>query len=678
MEDFASDLLAPKPAKQAPTAPVQQPRGINMGAVSDTAKMVPEYAAGGALGLVKGIADYGVGTAQAVANLPFMPEGAKSAMNSYMQMREDAYRSAVPNAQDSVEISRAFGRAIPAIGMTQSQAAPSLVGRMAQSAKVGGLSAAMTPYENDPDNFWLGKGIQTGIGTALAFAAPAVIEPMFRGLAATVNGLASKFKGAAKTMTGQTSQSSVANQLKIELQKENIDFDNLSKEVRNGLVEEARRALKAGVDLDPAAVARLAKAESQGIKLTQGQATRNPLAWSREQNLARTEAGQDIAERFTQQNRALVEGMDDRVLRTGAESVDPYDVGRANISSLRDTDKAMRFTVDGAYAVAKDHLGRAAPMDASTFSRQANLSLDDGMLGAYLPAEVRTILNDVSSGKIPFNVNTAVQIDRVMSAAQRTAGPGSPQSMAIGKVRDALNNAPIADNVGEAAKGAFDAARGLAKQRFDVLDATPAMKAAVEPGAKIAPEKFIEKYVISPSASIDDVSALMKQLGPSAKMQMQGQIMDYLRTQATSGASAETAKFSQAAFKRALNRIGDRKLELVFGKSVAKGLRSTQSVAELVQVDPIASGVNRSWTTPAAIDFFDRVGQMPVVGALMGKPGDLYRGYLSGQALNNPLGTPQQLGQAVLPEDLLRRIVPRVGMLGAPLGAAGAAGVVNQ
>jgi hypothetical protein len=60
MEDFASDLLAPKPAKQAPTAPVQQPRGINMGAVSDTAKMVPEYAAGGALGLVMRLLNEGV------------------------------------------------------------------------------------------------------------------------------------------------------------------------------------------------------------------------------------------------------------------------------------------------------------------------------------------------------------------------------------------------------------------------------------------------------------------------------------------------------------------------------------------------------------------------------------------------------------------------------------------
>ncbi len=658
--------------KQAPSAP--QSSGINVGAVADTIKALPQYAAGGALGLVKGVADYAVGTAQNVANLPFMPDSAREGMSNYMAARERAYREAAPDAQDSVRIGQVAGNAIPVLAAAQSQPAATLLGRMAQSGKIGGLTSALTPYEGDPENFWLGKGIQTGIGGAIAFAAPAIVEPLFRAGSAAVNSLASKAKGMMQTLSGKTSPAAVEKQLEIELKREGLDWSKFSDGVRQGLLDEARKALKAGSALDSQAVARLATAKGEGIDLTQGQATRNPLAWSREQNLARTEPGQPIADRLTQQNAQLVRRLSDRV--PPGQSTDPYDVGTGLVGSLQATDTAIKGPIDAAYTAARDSLGRAAPMDAATFSKQANLALDDGMLGSYLPGEVRSILNGVSSGQIPFNVNTAVQMDRVLSAAQRSAGQGSPQSLAISKVRDALNSAPIENGLGEDAKRMFDAARGMAKDRFATLDATPAMKAAVEGG--VAPEKFVEKYVISPSASIDDVGALMKQLGPDAKMQLQAQVMDYLKRQATSNATDETAKFSQAAFKRALERVGDRKLTAIFGEQTAKSLRNLQRVAEMVQVDPVAAGVNRSWTAPAAMDFLDQASKLPLVSALSGKPGDIYRGYLAGQALNMPLGTPGQQGMGPVSEDLLRRLAPRFGMLAAPVGPGIAAGLLNQ
>jgi len=681
MEDFASDLLNSKPRQTAqpvaaPAAP--SPSGINRQAAMDTLRMVPNYAAGGALGMVKGIADYAVGAAQNLANLPFMPNAAAEGVNSYIAMRNEAYRDAAPNVQNSVAVGRVAGNIIPTLAAAQSAPASSLMGRMAQSGKIGAASAFLAPQEGvDPNEFWLSKGLQAGIAGTISFAAPALLEPVFRGLGAAVNAVGAKIKGTTATLTGKTSDAAVREQIRIELQREGVDWNNFSEGLRNSLTEEAKKALKAGGELDPQSLMRLAKGKQFGVELTQGQVTRNPLAWSREQNLARTEPGQDIATRLTEQNSALVGQLDQRVQATGAKSTDPYDVGTATIAALKARDTAIQGPINAAYASARDNLGRAAPMDVATFSRQANLALDEKMLGSSLPPEIRSILNDVSAGKIPLTVNSAVQMDRVMSAAQRKAGQGTPEAMAIGEVRKALNSAPIADNVGVDAKTAFDAARDLAKKRFDLLGKTPAMADAVEPGARLAPEKFVEKYVISNSASIDDVTALMKQLTPDAKMQLQGQVMAYLRDQAINNAPSEVAKFSQSAFKKALDRVGDRKLQVIFGDNGAKQLRTLQEVGALTQVDPIAAGVNRSWTTPAAIDFLDRTSKMPVVGALMGKPGDLYRGYLAGQALSNPLGTPQSLGTGVLPESFLQRLQPRIGLLGAPLGVGAAASLIQ-
>ena len=60
--------------------------------------------------------------------------------------------------------------------------------------------------------------------------------------------------------------------------------------------------------------------------------------------------------------------------------------------------------------------------------KAANDALDAGQFGHYLPAQIRNLLNDVSTGTVPLNVNTAVQIDSVLlplllrRAASRTHG----------------------------------------------------------------------------------------------------------------------------------------------------------------------------------------------------------------------------------------------------------------
>lgn len=678
MEDFANDLLGPKqPLPSAPVAPTQR-NGINMPAVLDTLRAVPEYAAGGVLGLSKGVADYAVGSVQNIANLPFMPDAAAQGVSNYISARNQAYANAVPNAQNSVQVGRVAGNILPTLAAGQASPSPTLLGRMAQSGKVGAVSSFLSPYEGDPKDFWLSKGLQTGLSGALAFAAPVVLEPVFRGLSSAVNAIASKVKGTAATLTGKASDAAVEGQIRIELQREGVDWSALSGEIRASLTDEAKRAIKNGGKLDPDALTRLAKAKQFGIDLTQGQATRNPLAWSREQNLARTEPGQDIAARYNEQNSKFIGELDNQIGVRGGGASDPYDVGKTVIKSLESADRSLKKPVDQAYTTARDHLGRAAPMDVAEFSRQANLALDEKMLGSSLPPNIRDILNNVSLGKYPLNVNTAVQMDQVMSAAQREVGKGTPAWLAISEVRKALNGAPIADNVGADAKAAFDFARGLAKKRFDVIEKTPALADVVDEGTRLAPEKFVEKYVISNSASVDDVGALLKQLDPSAKMQMQTQILAYLKDKATSSANSEVAKFSQSAFKSALDRVGDRKLALIFGEESAKRLRDLQTISAIAQADPVAAGVNRSWTTPAAVDFFDRLSKIPGIGPLMGKPQDLYRGYLAGSALNFPLGTPQGLGAGILSESFLARLQPRVGMLGAPIGAGVAAGLIQQ
>lgn len=681
--DEVDELLGSAPQALPKRVLAQPGAPINMGAAIDTMKMLPQYAAGGALGLVKGVADYGVGAAQNLANLPFMPDAAARGVDQYIQTRNQAYQNAAPYEQ-SVAIGRLAGNVAPLLPLI-GRSAPSLLGRMTQSGKVGAASSSLIPYEGDPDNFWLAKGIQTGLGGALAFAAPVVVEPLVRAGAAAVNALAGKVKGVTRTLTGQTSESSVTGQLRVELERSGVDWSQVPQTVRDGLVAETQRALKAGTDIDPQAIARLATARTEGVDLTQGQATRNPLAWSREQNLARTEPGQQLAERFTQQNAALVGGMNQRVAQTGAATTDPYDVGSAALTTLRSQDATARGGVRSAYDEFRSAAGAQARVPTDVIEPATRRLLRE-FGDTNVPSSVTSRMQEYGMlGGQPTRAFTLGEADDLLKLINNNRGtPGSPQSVAMSRldrtVKDAIDQMAESHALGGPAAELLGTARAAASARFANLRETPALADAVDLSQRLAPEKFVEKYVISPSASVDDVTALMRQFdgNPSARMQIQGQVMDYLRRQAINNATDETAKFSQAAFRRALDRIGDRKLNVLFGDVGAKSLRNLQSTAALTQVDPVAAGVNRSWTAPAALDFMDQMSRFPVLGAVAGKPSDIYRGYLSAQALNQPLGTPQQLGQGFLSEEMLSRLVPRLGLLSGPLGPLTASGLLSH
>lgn len=71
-------------------------------------------------------------------------------------------------------------------------------------------------------------------------------------------------------------------------------------------------------------------------------------------------------------------------------------------------------------------------------------------------------------------------------------------------------------------------------------------------------------------------------------------ILSHLKEKALSGASDEIGKFSQSAFNKAINQIGERKLALFFSPDEMAQLRMTGRVASYMQNQPVGSAVNNS------------------------------------------------------------------------------------
>jgi hypothetical protein len=377
-------------------------------------------------------------------------------------------------------------------------------------------------------------------------------------------------------------------------------IQDIPKQQYDALRKQVNDALNKGTKLDAAALLRKSDFKAAGMEPTLGQITRDPTQYAREVNLRGVAGvGDPLMARFHAQNQEL----QNQIGSFAKGASDKVTAGEKLAASLAQKDAQLKGNVNQAYSAARDSLGRAAPMDAAEFSRAANLALDDGMLGHYLPAEVRNMLNGVSAGKIPFNVNTAVQMDTVLSAAQRSAGQGSPQSLAISKIRDALNSAPIESAVGEDAKKMFDVARGMAKERFSLHDAIPALKAAAN--GETAADDFVRKFVLNAPAK--EVQRMAGILDSTARQEARSQIGATIERAAFGENLAGDKAVAPERLAKALRDIGDQKLSAFFTNSEVDQMKRLARIAAYKSSLPSTAAVNSSNTAATAVNLASRL-----------------------------------------------------------------------
>lgn len=538
---------------------------------------------------------------------------------------------------------------------------PALAGRgAAQGAAVASLQPVL-----DTDNFGTQKALQIGSGAV----GGAVLTPVAAKAGEAILQAGSRLTNPARSGTFTVEQIRQIDDYVAQALKSNgiKDLNEVPQAMIETLREQARSALRAGQKLDPASLARKADFDAVGIQPTVGQLTRDPMQYARERNLRGVEgAGEKLTQRFSEQDRLL----NDRLGGFGAAQAPEADVaGNALIRALQAADEPKKAAVTQAYQAARDATGRYANVDVPGFSKSANDALDSQMLGRFLPAEVKGLLNDISSGNLPLNVNNLVQVDSVMSSAQRAARAKGDEAaaLAIGQVRDALNKADIESAAGAQAKTAFDAARDMARQRFASIENTPALKAALD---GVDPDKFVRKYVIN--GSTNEVNALAKMLDPEAQKVARGQIAEYLRSKAFGANVTGDKGFSQEAYNKALNDLGTNKLAALFAPDEIAQLKALGRVAGYIHSQPSGSAVNNSNTAGAAMNLLSslsgKIGSYPGLNLLR----DSVRQYSAEKFANNALTGQLPKQASDLPPEVKNRLLSLIAPL--QIGFASAVG----
>lgn len=499
-----------------------------------------------------------------------------------------------------------------------------LLPSIANGAKQGLFQALMQPVTSQGSFLW-NKGMQEAVGAAAGGTVGAALHAL-----KPVWGLArDKFGQLFRDADQPTQQAANTKIVDEAMQAAGADPAKMDPNLYGAIKQEVGDALKVGAEPDPKIMANRADAAALPvpIQLTRGQASRDPMQFSWEVNNSKLQgAGQPIQARLQEQNRQLIDNLN--VL--GAERAPTtFDASQKIIGTIEALDAKAKGAVDEAYKAVRDSAGRPALMDQGAFQAAARDSLEQGQLTEFVPETIKKQYNALALGQLPLTVDTMQALDRVWSAEQRAA-TGSAKA-AIGKLRDALNSAPVSDALGQESIQAYQAARELARQRFAMIEANPAYKAVTE---GVEPDKFFQKYV--QGANVSDLAGLKKLVGPNNTAMLQDTLVGNLKKIALNKASDDNGVFSQAAFNRVLqDPVQAPRLQELFKDAPEKlgTLYRIGRVAENVVAFPKGHSVNTSNTAPTVANIVRDIAKSEAGSALWNLvPGGKAIRHITGEA----------------------------------------------
>lgn len=432
------------------------------------------------------------------------------------------------------------------------------------------------------------------------------------------------------------------------IKRAGVNLEKLPYEVKTSILKDVNEATKTGKELSPDAIRRLADYKMTGLTPMSSSLTLNPAEVTAQRNLAKMSANskdpavQQLANLQRDNDIKLISGLN----TLGASADDAATAGSKLINALNVKDAATKKVIDSYYQQARETTGRSAKLDPSTFTQNANNMLDDSLLGGKISNDVRNKLNSIATGKMPFTVDVAEQFKTNIGTLQRNSSDPA-ERLALGKIREALDNTPLLDGQGKSAVDAFNKARSANRNYMNIVEKTPALK-AVRDG--VEPDKFVQTYILGSGgkSNIADVKNLRESLkdNKQAVETVRGQMLSFLKSKATGGNADEVANFSPSGYNSALKNIGDEKLNLFFTPEDIKMLKAIGRVSSYEKFQPSGSAVNNSNTSAALFTaMIDKVANSPIIrkiplgGALISDPAkDMAVAIQSRNALNPTKG----------------------------------------
>lgn len=455
-----------------------------------------------------------------------------------------------------------------------------------------------------------GGSVREAGGDAPAQVGAAVVGTVLGGLAP---GAASGAANRVQALVRRPDPLQLEGRISLALRESGVDWQAVPQAIRSQLVQDVRKATATGAELNNDALRRLADFRLTGTTPTRGMLTLDPVQITREQNLAKIGANtadaelQGLARLQNQNNTALIGNLNN----LGANRGDTLRAGETVTSSILGRQAGLRNAEQAAWDAAKSSPGYRMPVSAGPLN-QINAALGDEGLMPFMNPTISRYMEAFQTGQQPF---TPQAYRNLQSMLAREVAKGGNEGAAASLAQRILAQSDIAPagfstapgsvvtqgtaSAMRAADGAVDdsisavnAARRATRNAYAFEDSSPLVRSVLSGGATSDPQRIAQRYVIGGTAN--ETAELLQQVGPQNLPVIKEAILSHLKARALSDHADEVGKFSQSAFNKALNNIGERKLALIFSPEELTALRANARVASYMQAQPVGSAVNNS------------------------------------------------------------------------------------
>ena len=344
------------------------------------------------------------------------------------------------------------------------------------------------------------------------------------------------------------------------------------------------------------------------VRLMGPQASQDPVALSDLYD-QRGVPGSRVPELMQQQNRDLIENTD---LIRDTVAPDVYSTRKIEaseniIDAYREMDAGKRQEISAAYQALKDENGGQFPVDGATIAQKAFDALGKELKTEYVSSAIKRQLRAFQRGEpMTFEQFEAMRTNLAaeIRAAQR-AGDGNAE-MAASIVRGEMEKLPMSPGTGENLKGLADAARALAKARFDMLKKDPAYKAieAAEDASinqKLPADKFYEKFVLNGAQR--NLQTMIETFGENSPVHQEIRAGTMFHLKERAGIDSENrGNFTQAGYNKALEKLDrSNKMGTIFDAEGQRLTRALGNTAFRIQFQPKGSFVSNPNTVVGLI-----------------------------------------------------------------------------
>lgn len=469
----------------------------------------------------------------------------------------------------------------------------------------------------------------------------------------------------------------------------------VSDTTRKQLVAQATKNLQKGKEVDAVAAIRKSLLDREGVKGTQAQVS--GTGWTSERELAKRGDNNPLNEKFVEDNSVLTSKWESLADETGARPTDNTTAMESTFQTLRQGDEAAQADISAKYNAAREMSGNDLPLNHMRFIDQASRQIEADGMGPFIPPSITKVFKQMfdTPNNARFTYDKSETLIKILNAEYKKAdraGDGNVKSV-IGIIRDKLNKEvddtieELGSSLGNGAndgglngtKEAYQGARGAARDRFQELDANPALRAAIDDAS---PDKAFNRLVLNSDKRdliklVDSLKATPE--GQQNLADLQGATIRHFLTKAT---GADNGAFSTARLNKSIKDFDPERLKVLFTPEQIARINDIQKVGDVLMQRPIGSNVNDANTASSLINamlgIVNFVGKAPKVGNLLQggintatkKVGDVNASGAISKAMNGQAGVTKGSSLGLTDEQLrMLGMIPAAGQAGAAVGA---------